>query len=100
MEAQTTIQDKIRSNEIEFMNHWREIAKSIMEDVKWPIGSGSTEEELATYHLSKALETLHDEDKPQSSGVYEDLLGSALGSVNWHEIAKSIMEAVKEMEEA
>jgi hypothetical protein len=49
-----------------------------------------TRKEYAALQLADALKNLHEESMPEiPTGVYSDLLTSALGSVNWYEIAKS-----------
>ena len=40
--------------------------------------------------LADELETFHDRDSPELAGMYGDLLGWALGSVNWVEVARHI----------
>jgi hypothetical protein len=58
----------------------------------------TTDDEIrndATYALSKAIEEYHDELQEEcgmpSNGVFADLLGAALRSVNWHEIAEHMV---------
>ena len=46
-----------------------------------------------TNELAIALEDEHKEAMPElDSSTYSDLLQHVLGSVNWHEIAKSLIE--------
>ena len=40
--------------------------------------------------LAEELETFHDRDSPELAGMYGDLLGWALESVNWLEVARHI----------
>ena len=40
--------------------------------------------------LAEELERFHDEESPEVAGVYGDLLGWALGAVNWVEVARHI----------
>ena len=40
--------------------------------------------------LADELESFHDEDSPELAGMYGDLLGWALGAVNWKEVAHHI----------
>lgn len=42
------------------------------------------------------LKEHYDENIPEMPGVYGDLLGAALSSVNWNEIARHYIEAIKE----
>lgn len=44
--------------------------------------------------LADELEQMHDENKPEASGVYADLLGAALGAVNWREIAEHYVDDI------
>lgn len=46
----------------------------------------------ATYQLSKQIESDHDEFMPETTGVYADLLTYSLGMVNWHEIARYVID--------
>ena len=45
--------------------------------------------------LAEELEAFHDEDSPELAGIYGDLLGWALGSVNWIEVARHIKADAK-----
>ena len=45
--------------------------------------------EYAAIQLAEQLESMHDEYKPQLTGIYDDLMTHALGMVFWYEIAKS-----------
>ena len=59
------------------------------------------QEEDDIYSLSKRLEQEHEElagDKldGSKSGVFADLLSTALGNVEWYEIAKSMTEEAHE----
>ena len=68
-------------NSISAQQHYEELARSC---------------DLDTHSLSKALEQEHDADAPETTGVFNDLLTSALGSVNWYEIADSIVGEIEE----
>lgn len=46
----------------------------------------------ARYELAKRIEAQHDEFMPETTGVYADLLGHALGMVDWQEIAQHVIE--------
>ncbi len=48
----------------------------------------------AVWELSKRLEEDHDEFMPEVTGVYADLLTHSLGMVNWHEIARHVIDDV------
>jgi hypothetical protein len=73
-------------NEESSYNYWQERAEELLEDAVTP-----------TVDLADELEEAFVEGDPlEEAGVYTDLLYSALGKVNWYEIAKSILEEVKE----
>lgn len=74
-------------------DYWRDIAKEIYK------GSKATEYaskiEQAGFSLRDVLSNEFDNNNPlEEASTYTDLLGSALQSVNWYEIAKSIIEEV------
>ena len=74
-------------NEENSYNYWQERARELKEE-------GG---EHITLSLADELKEQHDEDNPiEEAGVYTDLLYSALGEVNWYEIATSILEEVSE----
>ena len=45
----------------------------------------------ATDQVARWLAEWHDEFKPETTGVFADLLGHALGMVDWQEIAYSLV---------
>lgn len=49
----------------------------------------------ATSDLADELKTDHEELMPEVTGVFADLLTSALGEVNWHEIAAHFVDEVR-----
>lgn len=51
--------------------------------------------EDAVYPLSQEIEAELDENMPATSGVYADLLGYALGMVDWYEIAQHFVEDIE-----
>lgn len=55
-----------------------------------------TREQAAVYALAKILKEAHENDTPTAVNgtVYADLLQAALDSVNWDEIAASLIEDV------
>ena len=76
-------------NEEGSFNYWQERARELK-------GEGG---EHITLALADELKGMHDEDNPlEEAGVYTDLLNSALGEVNWYEIAESILEEVPKAE--
>lgn len=48
----------------------------------------------AVHALAQEMESAHDEAMPEVSGMYADLLHTALGRVEWREIAQSIVDDV------
>ena len=72
-------------NEEAWYNQWNERADELKEE-------GG---DLITLGLSDELKEAFDDGNPlEEAGVYTDLLYSALGNVNWYEIAESILEEV------
>jgi len=59
-----------------------------------------TREENAASALAEALKEDHESGMPEVSGLWADLLNTALSEVNWHEIAASLIEDVDKEEEA
>jgi hypothetical protein len=72
----------------------RETAKEIYAEAK--ATDSWTREESARFCLSDWLRVLYDENLPAVPGVYGDLLGGALGAVNWDEIARHHIDAILE----
>jgi hypothetical protein len=70
--------------------YWLERATDALE-------SNDNDADAARYDLAQELESQHDEFAPEVSGVYADLLRSALGLVEWREIAASLIEDAKEL---
>tara|TARA_R100001086_G_scaffold120646_2_gene62112 strand:- start:750 stop:1076 length:327 start_codon:yes stop_codon:yes gene_type:complete len=54
--------------------------------------------EHATHKLSTALHKQFDEQMPAIRGLYLDLLNGAISEVNWHEIARHLIERAEEEE--
>lgn len=50
----------------------------------------------AANDLARLLKDEHEEGMPELQGTYADLLQAALGEVNWHEIAKSIIAGLSD----
>lgn len=48
----------------------------------------------ATYELSQCIKDMHEENTPETVGVFADLLNAALGSVDWYEIAKHYIDDI------
>jgi hypothetical protein len=78
----------------EFTYHyWQEQTDELWncarENQAWP---GSTRKESAAVQLADTLKSECEENQPEVSGVYADLLGAALSEVNWLEIAENMLE--------
>jgi hypothetical protein len=55
-----------------------------------------TQAENATFRFAEYIQEHHEANMPELPSVYGDLLGGALGAVNWQEIAKHHIDAVLE----
>ena len=56
----------------------------------------SPRDAIARFRFADWLKEYHEENIPESSGVYGDLLSCALSAVNWDEIARHYIDAVLE----
>ena len=74
-------------------HYWQEqtdeLWKRAQENQAWP---GSTRKESAAAQLADTLKSECEENQPEVSGMYADLLGAALSEVNWLEIAENMLE--------
>ena len=52
--------------------------------------------EDGTYNLAALLRSVHEERVPEGFGVINDLTGYALATVNWWEVAESLLEEAAE----
>lgn len=77
-------------------NHWRENAKECLDNAQ--ASEHFTKEEQAVLDLMDILKDQYEEMNPlaDNADTYTDLLNAALSEVNWHEIAKSIIEEIQE----
>lgn len=75
----------------------KEYAKNCKAEYDW-----QTDREAAAYALSEALKSEFDDANPlgDDASCLSDLLGAALSSVNWYEIAESLLDYVEESEAA
>lgn len=69
------------------------------------IADASDEDDSAIYELAQEIQSWHEEMRPETNGVFADLLGAALSEVDWSEIAHSLMcdyraDNPREVEEA
>lgn len=84
-------------NEEGIHDYWREQARH-----QWQIATAtsySTREEEALQALVDILKDDHEEESPELTGVYCDLLKAALEEVNWREIAVHFMDTVDKSED-
>lgn len=73
-------------NEEESYNYWQERAKELIRERR---------EHLISDELKEGHEEAVEDAGIAEAGVFTDLLNSALGEVNWYEIAQSILEEAK-----
>lgn len=57
------------------------------------------DETAARYSLAEGLKESYEDNVPELTGAFADLLYAALDSVNWQEIAEHLIEAAKEIGE-
>ena len=65
-------------------NYWQERAEYNRDDV---------------YDLSQELKSYYQEGMPEVNGMWADLLQASLNSVNWYEIAESLINSLEPEEE-
>jgi hypothetical protein len=83
-------------NEQGSQEFFRETAKEIHAETD-AYNTGLTVTEMATIRFADWLKNYYEvENMPALRGVYGDLLGAALGAVNWGEIARHYIYAVAE----
>lgn len=75
---------------------FREQAKEIYDGPRNPYRDHMTREADSGLTFADWLKEFHEENRPELPGVYGDLLGGALGAVNWDEIARHHIDAVLE----
>jgi hypothetical protein len=68
--------------------YWERQAQEAVRDFEGPDGCIPV--------LADWLEDWHQEDMPKVTGVYADLLNASLSEVNWHEIARNLVEEYRE----
>jgi hypothetical protein len=77
-------------------NYWKDSAKEAYRKAKNTNLENKKDE--AVYSLAEEMKNYYHETMPQISGVFGDLMNSALQEVNWHEIAKIHVENFIEVE--
>ncbi len=73
-------------------SYWREAAEEIVNGSKEGEDATGDEKRDAAYSLAKRLEEEITEAAPEVKGLWSDLLSTALGSVDWQEIAEAMVE--------
>jgi len=68
-------------------DHWRERAEEAVREY--------VDYDEARYQLSEEMSSFYDEFMPTVSGMYADLLGAAMSSINWSEISKHYLDDVE-----
>lgn len=87
-------------NEPGSQEFFRETAKEIYAETD-SYNTGLNKQEYARCRYADWLKQYHaEENRPELPGLYGDLLGAALASVNWDEIARHYIDAVKEEQNA
>lgn len=81
-------------NEEGSYNYWLERSREILLDPR--TSDILTEGQTARYDLADELKREHEENAPEVSGVFADLLNAALSEVDWSEIAESMLADAKE----
>lgn len=83
--------------------HYLAVAAAVLRDSEPRTGQANPKpwqrtdvRSVAVYDLARALEVSYEEAAPEVTGVYADLLGAALGSVDWYEIAEHWIDDVIE----
>lgn len=74
--------------------YWRERAEEIFRDATPGEYDWQTRAAEATTELAEALKNEHEENAPELSGTFADLLSAALSCVDWHEIAGHYIDDV------
>jgi hypothetical protein len=75
---------------------FRETAREIYDGHEPIPDTRLTRAEVTRFRFADWLKEHHEENMPEMPGVYGDLLGGALSSVNWDEIARHYIEAIEE----
>lgn len=95
-------------NEQSSQEHWSERATEALREAGETMSANFrmtgvepfTTEEKAAFALAKELKAQHEESLPELDGFAADLLSAAMSEVNWHEIAKSLLDDCEKPVEA
>lgn len=52
----------------------------------------ANDDDAAKHQLAQAIKAYHEDAMPEISGVYSDLLDSAISKVEWYEIASAMVD--------
>ena len=82
------------SNEEDTYRYWREKGREISETFPASVELVSPHQQYKTARVALAddMNEHYKEEMPELDGMWGDLLSSALGEVDWFEIADSILE--------
>jgi hypothetical protein len=76
--------------------YWRDVAKEALRDAE-PVYAGQSTKDAATGAVMLRLESEIKDGKPDMEpSMYSDILGAALGDVNFYEIAESLINNAQE----
>ena len=74
-------------NDQGYQEYWRESCEEACKD------KGNRDD--AVNEIRRQLQDLHEENMPEVTGVYRDLLTAALGNVDWYEIAEKLVDEIE-----
>lgn len=80
-------------------SYWRECAQQCVDDTDTDDNTEDRKND-ATLALSKQIEEYHQKAMPELRGTFADLLGAALSSCNWYEIAGHYVDDIEITEES
>lgn len=70
---------------------WQSRGEQLIRDETEEDRTGEEIRDAASDKLADELKDWHEENRPDVSGTYSDLLNAALGEVDWKEIAENIV---------
>lgn len=77
--------------------YWLEEARAVLADMGDPAHEGRKAEGVLADRLKSHYDT--DAELPELPGVYQDLMNGGLSQVDWHEVARSILEDIQQEQE-
>lgn len=77
---------------------FREMARDVREDKDHTPSKHLSKREVEAYALAEALKNQFEEDSPVAdhASVYADLMNAAFSEVNWHELARGLLDEIAE----